>query len=375
MTDFEKLVPAHIRALARYTPGKPVRQAERESGLRCIKMASNENPFGPSPRALEAMRAAAAESNFYPDTEVGELRQRLAARHGLGEDQVLVTAGTTAFLDLLARTVLGPGLNAVTSERSFIVYPIATLAAGAALLQVPMREHAFDLEAIAARVNAQTRVVFLANPNNPTGTMFDAAATDAFLARVPEQVVVVLDEAYCDFAEEAGRRRGLRYSRSLDYVREGRNVIVLRTFSKAHGLAGLRVGYGFGPAELLGYLNRVRMAFSVSSVAEAAALAALEDEDHVHRAVENNTAGVAWLSAELHKLGYQPVPTAANFIYVETGEDAAALARRIQAEGVIVRALGAWGAPQAVRITIGTPEQNQRFLAALKKATEKAPAR
>ncbi|MCI0352589.1 MAG: histidinol-phosphate transaminase [Acidobacteriales bacterium] len=375
MADFEKFIPEHIRALTSYTPGKPMRQAQKESGVECIKMASNENPLGPSPRALEAMRSAAAQANFYPDMEISQLRQELARRYQLDPQQVLVTAGSTQLLDLIARTLLTPGKNALSSERSFIVYPLVTRSAGGKYVEVPMQNDAFDLEAIAEAVTGDTRVIYLANPNNPTGTMFDAAATDRFLARIPEHVVVVLDEAYCDFAEAFARQRGVTYSRSLDYVREGRKVIVLRTFSKAHGLAGLRVGYGLGPPEFLRYLARVRPAFSVSSVAEAAALAALEDVDHIRKTVENNTVQAPELAKQLSAMGFHVVPASASFIYFDVGEDAAEVSRRIQAAGVIVRPLTAWGAPTAIRVTVGTPAQNQRFLAALRNATERAAVR
>ncbi|MGH9580733.1 MAG: histidinol-phosphate transaminase [Terriglobales bacterium] len=375
MSRFDDLIPEHIRALSLYQPGKPIRQAERESGIRCIKLSSNENPLGPSPKALEAMRKAAAQANFYPDNDASEVRQRLAALHDVAVEQVLVTDGSTVLLDILARTLLGPGHNAVTSERSFIVYPIVTRAAGAHLIEVPMRNDAFDLEAIAEAIGDDTRLVFLANPNNPTGTMFDAAATDAFLERVPSHVIVVLDEAYCDYARHYARLHNIEYSRSLDYVRAGRNVVVLRTFSKAHGLAGIRVGYGLGPAELLLHLARVRTAFSISAVAEAAALAALDDEAHVQRSVESNAAGVAWLQAKLREMGVRAVPTTANFIYFDAGEDAAPLARRIQAEGVIVRPMNAWGAPNALRVTVGTPEQNELFISALRKTLARAAVR
>jgi histidinol-phosphate aminotransferase len=375
MSDFEKFIPEHIRALTSYTPGKPIREAQNESGVECLKMASNENPFGPSPRALEAMRSAAAQANYYPDMEISQLRQELAKRYELSSQQVLVTAGSTQLLDLIARTLLAPGKNAVTSQRSFIVYALVTRSAGGQHIEVPMRNDAFDLDAIAAAITAETRVVYLSNPNNPTGTMFDAAATDRFLAKVPEHVLVVLDEAYCDFAEAFARQRGVHYSRSLDYVREGRNVIVLRTFSKAHGLAGLRVGYGLGPPELLRYLARVRPAFSVSGVAESAALAALEDVDHIRKTVENNSSQAPELTKSLAGMGFHVVETNASFVYFDVGEDAAEVARRIQAEGVIVRPLTAWGAPNAIRVTMGTPTQNQRFLAALRKATARATVR
>jgi histidinol-phosphate aminotransferase len=228
---------------------------------------------------------------------------------------------------------------------------------------------------MARAVTADTRIVFLANPNNPTGSMFTASAMDAFLERMPEHAMVVLDEAYCDYAADYAGARGLEYSHSLDYVRQGRNVVVLRTFSKAHGLAGLRVGYGLGPPELMQHLSRVRSPFSVSVVAEAGALAALDDQAHVRRALENNRAGVAWLSSQMAELGLRPLPTAANFIFCEVGEDAGELAHRLQAEGVIVRPMTAWGAPTALRVTVGTPENNQLFLAALKKSLARVAAR
>src|SRR3954468_2655762 len=370
--SWKHLIPEHLRKLGPYTPGKPVKQAERESGVRCIKLASNENPYGPSPKAIEAMRRVASETNFYPDNDATELRVRLAEKNQLTPDQVLVTDGSTALLDLVARTLLGPSLNAVTSARSFIVYLIATRAAGAELIEVPTSGDGYDLDAIADAVNEDTRVVYLANPNNPTGTLFDAAATDRFLARIPASVFVVLDEAYYDFADYYAQQRGVEYTHSLQYVREGRAVIVLRTFSKAHGLAGLRVGYGFGPPEILAYLERLRTAFSVSAVAEAAALAALDDADHIRKTLESNDRGGQFLMEKLRDLGFAPVPSWANFIYFDVGGDAAALAKRILAEGVIVRSLMPWGIPTALRVTIGTPEQNAKFISALAKAIDRA---
>ena len=367
------LIPEHIRRLAAYIPGKAVRQAQRESGVAMIKMASNENPFGPSPRAIEAIRAVAAEVNFYPDNDASELRLELARRHELKPEQVFLTDGSLGLLDILARTLLGPGLNCVTSERSFISYPIVTRAAGAELITTPLKNDAYDLDAIAAAINDKTRVVLLANPNNPTGTMFDADATEDFLRRVPGHVLVVLDEAYYDFAVDFAARRGITYTRSLEYVRAGRaNLMVLRTFSKAHGLAGLRLGYGCGDPELLQYFGRVRNSFSVSVVAEAAGLAAIRDEGHVRRTVENNTAGAAWLMPHFAELGLRAVPTSANFIYFELDEDANAFCKRMQGEGVIVRSLVPWGIPNGVRVTIGAPEQNERFVQTLRKVLSQA---
>jgi histidinol-phosphate aminotransferase len=367
------LIPERIRGLAAYVPGKAVRAARRESGVEMIKLASNENPFGPSPRAVEAIRTAAAEVNLYPDNDASELRGALAQRHQLNPEQIFLTDGSLGLLDVLARTLLGPGLNCVTSEHSFISYPIVTRAAGAELITTPLKNHTYDLDAIAATINENTRVVMLANPNNPTGTMFDADAADKFLRRVPEHVLVVLDEAYYDFAVHFAAARGIVYTRALDSVRAGRmNLLVLRTFSKAHGLAGLRLGYGCGHPELLQYFGRVRNAFSVSSLAEAAGMAAMEDEAHIRKTVENNAAGAAWLTPRLREVGLRPVETSANFIYFELEEDANAFAKRMQAEGVIVRSLVPWGIPNGVRVTIGTPEQNERLVEALKKVLSQA---
>ena len=278
-----------------------------------------------------------------------------------------MTAGSTALLSLLCQTLLGPGLNAVTSERSFVVYATTVRAAGAQLIETPMRDDAFDLEAILEAINEDTRIVFLANPNNPTGTVCDGAAVEKFLAEVPGHVVVVLDEAYYEFALHFAALRKIEYSKSLDYLRQGASVVVLRTFSKAHGLAGLRVGYGLGPAELLDYCARMRNTFSVSSVAQAAALAAIEDLTHVDRVISNNAAQAQVVGVGLSELGYRVVPTWANFLYCDVGEDAVGVAGRLRGEGVSVRPLNVWGAPNCIRVSIGTPEQNQFFVSAMGK--------
>jgi len=374
MTNFRKLVPDHVQNLAGYKPGKPRRQAEWESGVRCIKLASNENPFGPSPLAIEAVKTSIAESHFYPDNGVVELTARLAEIHELDPTQILVTAGSTTFLDIIARTVLGPGLNAVTSKLSFIVYPIVTQAVGAHLIEVPTKNDGYDLESILAAIDSNTRVVYVSNPNNPTGTVLDANAIDYFLDRVPSHVITVLDEAYYDFAEYFAGERGMEYSHAIDYVGAGKPVIVLRTFSKAHGLAGLRVGYGMGPAELMGYFARMKPAFMVSSLAETAALAALADEDHVRRAVENNASGARVLVPAIAEMGLPVVPTWSNFLFCRVGEEAATLCHLLQEAGVIVRPMnGLWNAPEAFRVTIGTPEQNEQFLDALNGAKARMP--
>jgi histidinol-phosphate aminotransferase len=359
MSRWAGLVSKPARDIGIYSPNFSNTQP---SAVTLIKLDSNENPFGPSPRAVEAIRAASTSMHAYPDDNCIDLRYALAARHDVRPKQVLVTAGSAGMLSLLCQTLLEPGLNAITSAVSFIVYGMAVRSVGAQLIETPLRNDGFDLDAILKTINRDTRIVFLANPNNPTGTMLDATVIDRFLAQVPSHVAVVLDEAYCDFAVHFAALRKIEYSRSLDYVRQDANVVVLRTFSKAHGLAGLRVGYGVGPTELLGYCERMANTYSVSSVAQAAALTALDDQSHVEHAVSNNVTQAQVLADGLLELGYRAVPTAANFICCDLGEDACVFAAQLKEKGVSVRPLSAWGAPNCIRVTIGTPEQNQIFL-------------
>jgi histidinol-phosphate aminotransferase len=374
MTKYSELVPKHVKQLTSYKPGKNLRQAELETGVRCIKMASNENPFGPSPLAIEALKAATSDIHFYPDTATTELIARLAEIHEIQPNQILATAGSTTFLEIIARTLLGPGLNAVTSKLSFIVYPLVTNSTGARLIEVPTLNDGYDLERILEAVDANTRVVYLANPNNPTGTLVTAAEIDSFLDRLPPHVITVLDEAYYEFANYFAGERGVEYSHSLDYVRAGRPVVVLRTFSKAQGLAGIRVGYGMGPAELISYFARMRPAFMVSSLGETAALASLADVAHIQLAVENNASGAEMLTPALTELGIRVVPTWANFLYCELGEESASLCKLLEQEGIIVRPMsGPWGSPNAFRISIGTREQNHLFLETLRNVRNRVP--
>jgi histidinol-phosphate aminotransferase len=375
MGKFAELVPERVRALASYIPGKPIQQAEAESGVKMIKLGSNENPFGPSPLAIRAMEQAIHSVHLYPDNDMVALRERLATHHAITSDQLIVTAGSTNLLDMLARTLLAPGLNAVTSERSFIMYPIVTRSMGAELRQVPCRHDGYDLDAISDAIDSGTRLVYIANPNNPTGTMIPAKELDRFLDHLPENVVVALDEAYFEYADWLARERGIEYSHSIDYVRQERPVVVLRTFSKAHGLAAARVGYGMGPAELISYVARLKTAFIVNGVGAAGALAALDDHEHYEKSMRNNSVQLTLLTRQLRELGYTPVESWANFIYVETGEDATALGRRLQMNGIIVRPLtGPWGARTAIRVTVGSPEENHRFIEAMKRATVGATA-
>ena len=364
MTDFSQFVPAYIRRLAEGDQARPLKQSS--GSAKPIALNLNENPFGPSPLALKAITAALPDIHRYPEIQSTELHDAIAQFHGVNPDQVLVTAGATELLCILAKALLALGLNAITSARSFIVYKLATQVTEGRLIEVATRDNGYDLDAIAKAVDAHTRIVFIANPNNPTGTLVTADQVDRFMGKVPEHVLVVLDEAYGDFAEDFARQRGVVYSRSLDYVRQKRNVIVLKTFSKTHGLAGLRVGYGIGPARLMSLFAPLRTIFSVSSIAQAAALAALEDTEHVRKAVENNAEQAEILTTGLKRLGLAVPQTWANFLYCELDRDAAVFAERLRTAGVIVQPLGMWGAATAIRVSIGTPEQNIQLLKALR---------
>jgi histidinol-phosphate aminotransferase len=341
--------------------------ASRAGRVKPSKLDSNENPFGPSPLAKRAMRAIVAQSNLYPDDDSVDLQRKLASHHQLLPEQILVSNGLTDLLGVLARTFLRPKLNAITSERSFIVYPIATQAAGGELLEVPMDEDRFDLQAIAAAINENTRIIFLANPNNPTGTLMMAEEINHWLSCIPEQVVVVLDEAYYEFAQHFAKLRSVQYSRSLDYVREERNVIVLRTFSKAHGLAGIRAGYAIGSPSLIAEIRRQRTIYSVSHLAQAAAIAAIDDEEHIAKTVENNATEADKTTATIKDLGFRVPLTWANFVYCEIGQDAEPIAQQFRSKGIAVRPLKEWGASTALRITIGTPAQNKALVEAFRK--------
>jgi histidinol-phosphate aminotransferase len=311
------------------------------------------------------MRSALDDCHLYPDNDSPTLRLKLSRSHGLSPEQIVVGNGTTALLGVIARTLLQSGLNAVTSACSFISYPAVTETACARLIEVPLLDRGYDLEGILKAVDTNTRIVFIANPNNPTGSLLDAAAIDRFLSRLPQHVIVVLDEAYFDYAQYFAEKRGVKYSHSIDYVRTNRNVVVLRTFSKAHGLAGARVGYAMGPAELIAYVAQLQEVFALSTIAQAAALAAIDDEEHVQKAVSNNVTQSELMERKLKALGYDILPTWTNFIAIEVREDSREFAQRLRKRGVLVRPLGSWGAPTSIRVTLGTPEQNQFFIEAL----------
>lgn len=378
MTDFTEFVPEHIRKLAKSGDSRPLKQSggsslrssgtDRRTGEKpeLVHLNLNENPFGPSPRALEALSRVKTKIHRYPEIQADGLHEEIAAFHSVRREQVLVTAGATELLCMIARALLGPGLTAITSARSFIVYKLATQVTEGKLVEVPSRENGYDLAGISKAIDSNTRIVFIANPNNPTGTLLMANEIDAFIERLPDHVLLVLDEAYGDFAEAFAQQRGTAYSNAANYIRADKNVILLKTFSKAHGLAGLRIGYGIGPERLVSLLAPMRVIFSVSSAAQAAAAAALRDAEHVERAVANNTEEADILSARLRELGLPVSQTWANFLYCEMKQDAAVFSERLREGGIVVQPLGMWGAPNSIRVSIGTPEQNARLLEALR---------
>lgn len=360
--DFLALAVPGVQKLSPYVPGKPVDELARELDLDpagIVKLASNENPLGPSPRALEAIRAALPELTRYPDGNGFELKTKLAARCGVSPAQVTLGNGSNDILDLVARAWLAPGLNAVFSQYAFAVYPIATQAVGAQGKVVPAKEHGHDLEAMLAAIDENTRVVFVANPNNPTGTWFGPAALESFLARVPQRVLVVLDEAYIEYAE------GDELPDGLDYLARYPNLLVSRTFSKAYGLASLRVGYALSSPQVADVLNRVRAPFNVNSLALSAACAALDDADYLAASRRTNDAGMAQLEEGFRRQGLTWIPSKGNFIAVDFGRDAAPINQALLRAGVIVRPVAGYGMPTFLRVSIGTEQENARFLEAL----------
>jgi histidinol-phosphate aminotransferase len=364
MTDFLALAQPGVQQLSPYVPGKPVDELARELDLEpasIVKLASNENPLGPSPKALEAIRGELAELTRYPDGNGFELKSRLAARCGVQINQVTLGNGSNDILDLVARAYLAPGLNAVFSQYAFAVYPISTQAVGAQGKVVPAQDYGHDLEAMLAAIDANTRVVFIANPNNPTGTWFGPDALERFLARVPGNVLVVLDEAYIEYAEGDELPDGLKYLARYD------NLLVSRTFSKAYGLAALRVGYALSSAQVADVLNRVRQPFNVNSLALAAACAALDDADYLTQSRQLNDAGMAQLETGLRALGLSWIASKGNFIAVDFARDTAAINQALLQAGVIVRPVAGYGMPNFLRISIGLPAENARFLDALGK--------
>jgi histidinol-phosphate aminotransferase len=356
--------PAWVRDIAPYVPGKPVEELAREFHLDpagIVKLASNENPRGPGPKALAAIAAAAADVTRYPDGNGFALRSALASRLGVAPECLVLGNGSNDVLELVTQAFLTPGDEAIYAQHAFAVYPLATHARGAKGVEVPAKDHGHDLPAMLAAVTPRTRVVFVANPNNPTGTWIGGAAMEAFVANVPREVVVVLDEAYDEYLAPSDR------SRSISWIARYPNLIVSRTFSKAYGLAALRVGYGVMDASVADLLNRVRQPFNVNSLAQAAAIAALGDATYVEESALSNREGMRQIEAGLAKLGVAFVPSHGNFLLVNVGDGARVYAALLR-DGVIVRPVANYGLPAFLRVTVGLPAENERFLAALGRA-------
>ena len=355
-------VPENIRAIKPYVPGKPMEELERELGIaRSIKLASNENPLGPSPMALDALRDALSQLHRYPDGSGHTLVQALAQHLGCPAEAIVIGNGSDDIIALLAHTLLRPGERAVMPQPSFLMYEIAVRTVGAEPVFVPLQDLAIDLEGMRRAVDADTRLVFLCNPNNPTGTTIARSDFVRFIEALPPEVVVVVDEAYIEFVRDPDCLQ------SRTYWGNDHPVVTLRTFSKLYGLAGLRVGYGVMPAELAGYLNRIRQPFNVNSLAQIAARAALRDRDFVERTLSVVHDGLDFLCQALTEMGVRFFPTQSNFFLIDVEQDAEALFHAMLRQGVIVRSMKSYGYSRYIRVNVGTAEENERFLKALRK--------
>lgn len=347
-----------------YQPGRPIEEVARELGLPAddiIKLASNENPLGPSPKAVRAMEKAVRQVNLYPDGNAYYLKQKMAARLALTPGHILLGNGSNEIIEFIGHALVEPGAEVVVSQYCFAIYPIITKMFGGTVVEVPARQYGHDLPAMLAAVTPRTRVLFIANPNNPTGTRASNRALQQLVRDIPDHVLLALDEAYIEFLEDPAD--------FLPLLRAGKkqNLLLLRTFSKIYGLAGLRLGYGLGHPDVIAALEKIRQPFNINSVAQAAALAALDDQRHVERTRRINQQGLAFYAAALPRLGLEYVPSSANFVLVRVG-DGQRVFEALQRRGVITRPMGGYRLPEWLRISIGTPAENRRCLKALKES-------
>ncbi len=361
MTSIWELANPQLREVKVYEPGKPIEETARELGLdpnAIIKLASNENPLGPSPRAMEAMRDALEKGHLYPDGGGFCLCKAVATKLGLAPENVILGNGSNEVLEFLGHAFLNPGDDVVTSQYAFIVYKLIATSFGARAIEVPSPDYQQDLDGILAAITPKTRLIFIPNPNNPTGTLLSQRAIDNFMSHIAENVIVVFDEAYFEFLDHPPD--------TLQFVREGRNIVVLRTFSKIHGLAGLRIGYAVAPADLVQVLHKTRQPFNVNSIAQIGALTALDDDEHLQETKRVIDEGRAYLHEQFSQMKISFVPGTANFVMVNVG-DGHAMFEKLLRQGIIVRPLRGYGLPEWVRISIGTMEENEKLIAALKK--------
>ena len=349
-------VPQYIRSLVPYAPGKPIEEVEREYGIAgSVKLASNENPLGPSPEAIRVLRDRLHELHLYPDGDCFYLKRGLAGELGVAPEQLIFGNGSNELIELAVRTFMRPGDEAVMAHQAFIVYRLVVQAVGGRSAVVPLKAFTHDLEAMADAITPKTRIVFLANPNNPTGTIYRRERWDRFLERISPEVLVVVDEAYFEYVSDPD------YPDSLAYHGREKFIFTVRTFSKLYGLAGLRVGYGIGSREIVDVMHRVRQPFNVNAAAQWAALAAVQDREHVCRTLEVNRDGMAYLTREVSRLGLEQVPSQANFILLRVG-DGQAVFEKLLRRGVIVRPMGGYDLPEYIRVTVGTMEENRKFI-------------
>jgi histidinol-phosphate aminotransferase len=359
MTSVWELANPQLRDLAVYEPGKPIEETARELGVdpgTIIKLASNENPLGPSPKALQAMGAALGTAHLYPDGSGFYLRKAIAAKLGVAPENVILGNGSNEVIEFLGHAFLNPGDDVVTCQYAFIVYKLLATAFSVRTIETPSPDYQQNLDATLDAITAKTRIIFIPNPNNPTGTLILQRAIDGFISRVPDSIIVVFDEAYFEFLDDPPD--------TLRFIRDGRNVVVLRTFSKIHGLAGLRIGYAIAPAEMTVVLHKTRQPFNVNSVAQAGAIAALDDEAHLRETKRVIDEGRAYLQKQFAEMQIPFVPAAANFIMVKVGDGCAVFQKLLQRK-IIVRPLKGYGLPEWVRISVGTMEENQKLVAAL----------
>lgn len=357
-----RLVPSNILTLNPYDPGKPIEEVEREFGIKdSIKLASNENPLGPSPKAVAAIKKALKNIHIYPDSSIYYLKQKLAGHLKVSEKNLIIGNGSNEIIELIARTFLTPQLESIIANQAFIVYQMIVQAVGGQKVMVPLKNYTHNLLGMAEKINKNTRLIFIANPNNPTGTIVNDEVFEQFLNSVPEDVLVVLDEAYMEYVTDKN------YPNSVQYLSGRNNLIILRTFSKIYGLAGLRIGYGITTPEIVELLNKVRQPFNVNSLAQAAALESLSDEAHVSKSLENNEEGKAYLYKEFERLGLSYVPTSANFILVHCDQDCTILSNKLLKLGVIVRPMKGYNFLNSIRVTIGLPKENKKFIIAFEK--------
>lgn len=357
-----KFVRENIKNIVPYPPGKPIEELERELGITgSIKIASNENPLGPSKKALKAVQEKLSDINRYPDGSCYYLKEKLSKKLGLGMDNLIFGNGSSEIIEFILRTFVQPDEEVITSEKTFVIYKIVSKVVDAKFTEIPLKNgFYYDLKAIKDAITDKTRVIFLSNPNNPTGTMFGQEEFDEFIHDIRDDIIIALDEAYIEYVSENEKID------AIGYIND-KNIIIMRTFSKIYGLAGLRIGYGIGYSELINYLGKIRAPFNVNSIAQVAALAALDDDEHVTASIDLNNTGIKYLYSQFDKMGLEHVKTYTNFIMVNVKGSGHELYENMLKDGVIVRSMKNYGLDDYIRVTVGTKEENERFIDSLKK--------